>query len=347
MARPGWLTLVIAVATLASACSGSPSASTSTSVAGSTGPETDWVVAVEDAIGFMEANHYRRADFDWVDIRSRAIRLVTEHPSQANASEGVRRAALATGSSYAPAALLQADRRPDLLYPSRPPGGRRLAGDIGYLDFAVGSDNLETFTGDVRRLVEFIDRDPVCGWVIDLRETPIGDLPGEIAALNPILGEGTVFGVERSDGTEAWTIDGGELLIDGEPTDAKAGPGYAVHRPNAPVAILTSSYTDRAGTLLVVAFAGRPHTLAFGEPTGANTLIYERFVLPDGAQLDVPSGATYDRLGRRFERITLPPDQIVLVAPDGRGDAVLEAATDWLNSTDPCASAAKQRDSDA
>jgi hypothetical protein len=339
--------LVLLVAVVFAACSPTPGPPETTgttltapvTVSTTTSTPIDWVAYVEDAVDFMEANHFQADEKDWEAIRAEALRLVVTNPSYANAKTGLQNAAYQAGNSYfSPVELIEAETAPETLLPTAPPEGRRLAGDIGYLILPGGweeSETLETYATDVRRIVEFIDADPVCGWVIDLRESlhPVG-FGHMLAAVNPLLGDGTVVHI-RSPGDDQWSIEGGVVVRNGTPEEAQAGPGYAVHDPTAPVALLMSADTSYPGAWLVHAFQGRPGVRSFGEPTGLLWMGHATLDLPDGSRLAVGTGRPYDVL-RQTEISHIDPDVRILQVPTERGDVILDAATTWLQETAGC-----------
>lgn len=232
--------------------------------------------------------------------------------------------------TYSPARWKDAEFAPEVRFPSAPPRGRRLANDIGYLDLRSGWEDLDDFVTNVRHLVEFIDRFPVCGWVIDLRNTEVVGLDRFIVALNPVLGEGIILTYGRPHGPEEWSLHNGVLSINGEPWETQAGDGYTVHSPDAPLALLTSVTAGVSAAHLLVAFQGRSDTRSFGEPTGHRVLVWVRLDLPDGSTLDVPSGQVYDRTGTGHDE-RMEPDERILMAPTDSGDPVLHAATSWIS----------------
>lgn len=193
----------------------------------------------------------------------------------------------------------------------------------------------------------FTDADPVCGWVIDLRESlhPVG-FEQMLAAVNPLLGDGTVVHIQWPPfGDDHWAIEDGVVVHNGTPEEAQAGPGYAVHDPAAPVALLMSAETSFPGAWLVHAFAARPGVRSFGEPPGLLWMGHAALDLPDGSRFAVGTGRPYDVL-RQTEISHIDPDVRILEVPTERGDAILDAATTWLHETAGCQTTASD-DGDA
>jgi hypothetical protein len=209
------------------------------------------------------------------------------------------------------------------------------------------SETLETYAQDARRIVEFIDADPVCGWVIDLRESlhPFG-FGHMLAAVNPLLGDGTVVHIRWPPfGDDQWSIEDGVVVRNGARWEAQAGPGYAVHDSTAPVALLVSAETSYPGAWLVHAFAARAGVRTFGEPPGLEWMGHATLDLPDGSRLAVGTGRPYDVL-RQTEISHIDLDVRLLEVPTDRGDVILDAATTWLHETAGCQTTASD-DGDA
>jgi C-terminal processing protease CtpA/Prc len=88
-----------------------------------------------------------------------------------------------------------------------------------------------------------------------------------------------------------------------------------------PVAVLTSDKTGSSGEVVAIAFAGRPGTRSFGEPTYGFATGNEIHPLRDGYTLLLTETWTANRSGTTY------PDG---VTPDSITDQPLEDATAWL-----------------
>ncbi|HEX2032930.1 MAG TPA: PDZ domain-containing protein, partial [Chloroflexota bacterium] len=79
------------------------------------------------------------------------------------------------------------------------PLGRRLAGDVGYLELPEhvgrGADDAaneaqgERYASEAHQLMREVDEPAVRGWIVDLRRNQGGNLWPMLAALGPLLGE--------------------------------------------------------------------------------------------------------------------------------------------------------------
>ena len=163
------------------------------------------------------------------------------------------------------------------------------------------------------------DRQPACGWIIDLRQTNEGDLWSYLAAVGPILGEAKLGGfVYRDGGKQPWVYQKGHVLWNGtvRQEGQLSGAVYALKRALPPVALLLGSVTEAAGEAVAVAFAGRPDLRTFGDPTYGTPVFQAYDRLSDGAILGVSGAYSYDRTGRTYRGSILPD---------------VRATTDWAH----------------
>lgn len=227
--------------------------------------------------------------------------------------------------------------------PYIPPEGRRIGEDergIGYIELTLESGTHARYPTDVQNLMRNHDNTPVCGWILDLRRNPGGDLWSYIAAVGPILGEGDLGGFEYLNGRrEMWTYRNGEVLWNNEYRDESEIDG-SIYTPKrvTPVALLTGPATQAAGELMLVAFQGRPDVRSFGEPTRGLPTLVTHTELSDGSTLFVSGANSFDRNGTIYSG-PLQPD--VFVQTDwssfGTGqDPVVQAAVDWLHAQSSC-----------
>lgn len=227
--------------------------------------------------------------------------------------------------------------------PYIPPQGKRIGeggGGIGYLELTLETGTHLQYPTDVQNLMRNHDRTPVCGWILDLRRNPGGDIWSYIAAVGPILGEGDLGGFEYLDGRrETWSYRNGEVLWNNEYRDESEIDG-SIYKPKrvTPVALLISPATQAAGELLLVAFQGRPDIRSFGEPTRGLPTLITHTTLSDGSQLFVSGANSFDRNGTIYNN-PIHPDVLVKTDWSKFGteqDPVVQEARDWLHSQSSC-----------
>lgn len=229
--------------------------------------------------------------------------------------------------------------------PYNPPHGQRLGTDssgIGYIQLTMETGTHIEYPGDVQKLMKSIDKAPVCGWMVDLRRNPGGNIWSYIAAVGPLLGEGDLGGFEYMDGKrESWSYRGGQVFWNNEYRSESEIDG-SIYKPKrvTPVALLVSPGTQAAGELLLVAFQGRSEVRSFGEPTRGLPTLVTHTELSDGTRLFVSGANSYDRNGRIYNG-SIAPDVVVETDWSNFGteqDPVITTAKNWLQSQPACKS---------
>ncbi|MFF8280661.1 S41 family peptidase [Streptomyces lateritius] len=237
----------------------------------------------------------------WGWARTHPVRA-TAHPVRIHPVGGAHRCGRRRGSgAHAPADSQML------------PEGRHLTDAIGYLMLPpVPSDRVAApYVRSARSTVNALDEQGTCGWVIDMRSNSGGDMWGPLAAVGPILGDGTVGETVYADGEKIpWTIENGtpRQYLD------EWGPAPSLTRPMPAVAVLTSGRTASAAEAVTIAFQGRPHSRTFGQPTAGVPTANAPYRLSDGALVILP----------------IAPD--VNVSVGQRPDHALTTATDWLRT---------------
>jgi hypothetical protein len=215
--------------------------------------------------------------------------------------------------------------------------GSRLENEIGYVALQEINGNLDTLTSyanTLHNIIQDIDQEPVCGWIVSLRGNTGGSMFPMITGLAPIIGEGNIGGFLLVDGQRMiLSIENGKVLIDdvvvqnyGELLNE---PLYTLKNPMPPVAVLVDRHTASAAEIATLAFIGRPDSRIFGESTSGFTTGNEAFPLFDGALLILSVSVELDRDGNIYSE-SLLPDEIV------SSEASLDAAIEWLLSQENC-----------
>ena len=159
-----------------------------------------------------------------------------------------------------------------------------------------------------------------CGWVIDLRDTRSQDDWGLLAGLHQFLPEGEIFQLRDRNGKAFHvSIAMGSVFLSGRPMASASGSGT---RNTQPVAVLQSGQTTGVGEALTLALQQSDRTRTFGTDTRGLPLT-ERFALPDGAELVLPTTRLTDLAGHDFTHG---------IPPQARTDDPDRAAVDWLRS---------------
>jgi C-terminal processing protease CtpA/Prc len=225
------------------------------------------------------------------------------------------------------------------------PKGRRLVGDIGYLDvpaLLVGhvAEYRKAYARTAQRLIRNVDQHATCGWVIDLRRNVGGGVWPMWVGVGPVLGEGECVSFVAPDEKMTAIYRAGRASVEPKGVIDAVEEPYVLKRPNLPVAVLTSPLTSSAGEFVALAFRGRPRTRSFGEPTGGVPTANDGKVLRDGAVIALTTYLGADRAGRTYDGPLLPDHPVTIdwseVGTDN--DPVLQAAIAWLSTEEDCLS---------
>jgi C-terminal processing protease CtpA/Prc len=222
--------------------------------------------------------------------------------------------------------------------------GQRLgteANGVGYIELPGYSGYPYTYPGLVHERIRSLDRNPICGWIIDLRRIGGGNLWSYLAAIGPILGEGDIGGFLYADGThELWSYRDGKVLWAGDerPESLVQSGIYQPKRTMVPVALLMSPATIAAGELVIVAFEGRQNVRTFGEPTRGLPTLSMHTPLSDGAHIYVSGAFGTDRNGNVYKGPLLPDEPVETDWSQfgTNQDPVIRAAVGWLNAQPEC-----------
>ena len=251
---------------------------------------------------------------------------------------------------------VQVDIEHDFVRADLIPSGRRLAGDIGYINvpstvgFRVGSGPQHTAFGSVgQQIIRDIDSTgdrPIRGWVVDLQTNIGGSVSPMVLAVGPVIGDGHLGSFLYMDGrVSRWELESGKYrLVDYDVQQQRVEEQlvnwvenpYVLRQAARPVAVLTSKSSASAAEATLIAFRGRADTRTFGQPTAGLPNSPTGKMLSDGAAIFVTGALEMDRTGHVYgygERIA--PDEVVATNPRLIGtdsDPVLLAGMQWLNS---------------
>jgi carboxyl-terminal processing protease len=270
---------------------------------------------LDRALDILQQQHMNRDKVDWPAVRAKA--------------HDIAAGALAPKDTYRAiwSAISALGERHTLLIPARPPGSPNIpprqapTGRISDGIAVLALPSLLMHPGDpgdtgapykktLRDLIVSADAAGACGWIIDLRGHSGGNMWPGVLGLSPLLGAGPLGAFVKDGRPTPWPVD--------------PRPGQTVGRPDAPIAVLIGPRTASAGEDIAVAFAGRPNTRFFGQPTAGFTSINTSVLLSDNAVLAVTTGYVADRAGRTYQG-PIRPDAVTAL-----DDAENEARA-WLN----------------
>ncbi len=326
------------------------------------GASREAVAYLQEALWYLERYSIHSDRLDWTKIRKESLAKIEGARTSEDTYNAIYQATVEVGDKHTQflppnwrsepvdTTNLSGDRR--LVLDATIPEGRMTASNVGYIMMprfeGTGSGSIfflqraekKAYVDRVRGLLREIDANQPCGWIIDLRRNPGGNVWPMLDALAPLIGEGMLFSMEmpqfgrRSD---TWIIGGrassgapmfgGLGLIGPAPLDIKSS--------NAPVAILIGPFTASSGEALLISFLGRPNTRTFGLPTFGAPTTTQGVTLADGAELIIGIGRDVDRTGRVYEDKIEPDEQVAGIDNDDDSAAVA-AATRWVKSAGGC-----------
>ena len=217
---------------------------------------------------------------------------------------------------------------------------------IAYVDLRgfVGTDpvSMEAYVRTLREGIAEAERNYVCGYIVDLRRNPGGNMWPALLGLQPLLGRGRVGGFRTRDGGEAyWTLEDDSASAGGVVALAARVPlpagGSAGTRP---VAVLLGVETASAGEAVAIAFRDRPDTRSFGWRTAGLTTANAGYALTDNARIALAVAEMIDRNGLRYTPYVRPDEETIAalrVHRVGRTvDVTRNAAVSWLAEMPAC-----------
>ena len=240
-------------------------------------------------------------------------------------------------------ALKRVDRHSFL---AAPYGGHRprVIDGVGYLRIPQynGPGNAPLADSLQLSLAE-MDAAGVCGWIVDLRANRGGNVWPMLSGIGPLIGDSVVSGVRQegmpwshyADGVASYVDEAGERQV----LSRISVPAHTMRRPDAPVAVLLGANTASSGESIAIAFATRPNTRSFGQPTARYASVNRNARLPNGTEMYVTVGMMRDRNGLVYAEGVAP--DVVLPGPSSEWpsptDEVARAARQWLLTQPACA----------
>ncbi|WP_256838931.1 S41 family peptidase [Ornithinimicrobium faecis] len=198
-----------------------------------------------------------------------------------------------------------------------------------------GGRDLETYTTYARAGLDGIRRtreETSCGWVVDLRGNRGGTSWSMLAAVAPLLPEGSFGGFETREGSRiavehgpGWLTQQGGFRFDYD----------AALDVDQPVAVLIDNGTASAAEAVTTAFHGQPGAQIIGQRTAGLATGNISQPLADGSTILLTTAWMVDADGKHFPEGIEPQ---IAVPSDTQGnqaeqDTTFEAAADWLRET--------------
>ena len=229
---------------------------------------------LEEALNIMEEYSIVKYNVDWDELRSLAYIAAGGAIKPRDTHSAIRfiLGKLGDGHSsfYKPSVANRI--KAELNLDNTEPIGKLIDDKFGYIlipGFTGGFNDLDNIANDfateIQKLIQEVDQENPCAWIVDLRENDGGNMWPMLAGIGPILGEGCVGSFVDLDGEEIqWCYEDGVAYEGGEIAAEVNEKAYETTEKGLPVAVLTSNFTASSGEAIVVAFRGRPNTQGFG-----------------------------------------------------------------------------------
>ena len=185
-----------------------------------------------------------------------------------------------------------------------------LPDDVGYVQLRVSSGRAGADALDAA--IRQRDRAGLVGWIVDMRNSRGGNMWPFLAAIGPLVGEGTLgFFIDPHKPPTPWGYAAGRawLATEAEAAAAIETP-HKLATPNPRVALLTDIGVASSGEAIAIAFRARPNTRSFGTATCGLSTAVAQFPLKQGGRIAVVTSVMADRTKKPYGK-TVDPDEVV------------------------------------
>lgn len=322
------------------------------------------------AIEKLEQSHINRGRVDWSSIRLHASAQINDTSSIEDTYPVIRDVIRQLDEPHTFFVAPQRSSSPSVnAATAKPPKVlTAMFGRIGYMlipTFALrDTPSAIAFATDVRMGLVRLSKEPICGWMIDLRHNEGGNMFPALLGLAPLIGNGKVGGIRSGAVPQFWHYlpdkmllsDRDELpqsdsdFVDREPKAqlvrgvreilATTGIPTSIGKATTPIAVAIGRATSSAGEAIAIALLGLENSKSFGDPTAGRTTGNIGVRMPDGAFLIITVGAFEDRNGLTYLPKVVPTEVIGVHSPftglPPESDVTLTKASEWIYETSKC-----------
>ncbi|WP_300486255.1 S41 family peptidase [Flavobacterium sp.] len=278
---------------------------------------------LNEVITLLETKSVNRKHIDWTkfrtDVLAHAGKAVTLQEAHASVTYALQLLKDRHSSFNTP----QSENSDNEIIPEIPSG--TIPKDIGYLylgNCPKDEDEIEMYRQQVIQQITEQDKRPTKGWIIDLRGNNNGSISPMLAAIAPILGNGTIGYFINDTNEEPWISENGKIYY-GNTLVEDLHEFYKLKNNGPPVAVLTDGTTRNSGEAVAVAFKGRSKTQSFGAKTYGASVLNETYILSDGATISITTGYFADRNKTPYKNGIVPDTE-------ASSDQVVSKAIEWL-----------------
>ena len=287
-------------------------------------PSPQALAYLDQAIAILRAHHINSAKADWP-------RLITEaHAEIAGAKTpadthfairdlidqlGVRHTFLMPPPSQAQIDAAAKAGPSGVVAGTEMPSSALLDGRVGVVrlpaldTFAPGGpERARTYPAMLRAALEQLDKAPLCGWIVDLRNNSGGNMWPMLVGLDPLLGASPFgFFVAKDGAAKPWIRMPSGIGAVSAQNAPPAAPAFALTHAAAPLAVLIGPRTSSSGEMTAIALIGRTDVRTFGGNSSGFLSGNLVLPLPDGAHIAVTGVLVRDRTGKDYTE-TIHPD---------------------------------------
>jgi len=289
---------------------------------------------LSDALDIIQKNALKSRNVDWVQVRAMASKLTKDAKTPADTYDTIRYVLRQLEDHHSflmtPDDANQMNNSTVEDYPA--PEGKLLENKIGYVavfQFGAGEeDQVNKYADEIQSIIIELDKQSVCGWIVDLSNNLGGNMYPMIAGLGALIGEGDLGSFKFATGQRTtWYYRNGQAGEANESVARVSHPEVLFDPNETPVAVLIGPQTASAGEATAISFHGRPNTRFFGGPSAGRTTGNDAFTLNDGAIIFLTLAVELDRSGQEYGG-SITPD---VVTSNPEVDAI-----DWLLTQPAC-----------
>jgi hypothetical protein len=289
---------------------------------------------LSEALDIIQNNALNRDKVDWPKVRDIAFMYENNAKTPADTYDSISFVLEKLGDNHSffvtPDIANQSNNSTVEHYPV--PIGRLLENKIGYIavfEFnAIIEEEMNKYADNLQSIIMELDKQSVCGWIVDLSENQGGNMYPMIAGLGALIGEGELGSFKDATGhTTDWFYRDGQAGEEDMPYVRVSHPEFLFDPDETPVAVLIGPQTASAGEATAISFRGRPNTRFFGKPSSGLTTGNEVFPLGDGALIVLTVAVELDRTGQEYGG---------KIAPDVDTSNAESEAIDWLLAQPAC-----------
>lgn len=270
---------------------------------------------VRQALSFADQGIYARGE-EWSAARSAAMKKAADCRSYEETYPVIQEALKVAGGKHS--AIRSPEDLEDFVQAQALPECSLENGilTLRLPPYSMDSGKSDAYTSAVLTVLRD-RRAEIRGVILDLRDNTGGDMGPMVAAVSPLLPDGTVLQFDLAGSRQDVTLSGGVVAGGGSRTEAEALKKLAV-----PVAVLQNGMTASSGEAVLLCFKGMDQVRFFGSDTAGYCSVNNVRTLYDGARIQLTVGSDVDRTGRIYCEDPIPPDVVT--------DRPAEDAAAWI-----------------